>query len=76
MDLTEFKKKYPDVTGGGAYSGLKTNVNSKTGILSFWEVKYKEEGEEKSLRAKRIYPKGSENTFDGEGEGTNYIGEF
>ena len=76
MDLTEFKKKHPDATGGGAYSGLKTNVNSKTGILSFWEVKYTENGEEKSLRASRKYPKGSENTFDGEGEGTNYIEEF
>jgi hypothetical protein len=76
MDLTEFKKKYPDATGGGAYSGLKTNVNLKTGILSFWEVKYTENGEEKSHRASRMYPKGSENNFGGEGEGTNYIEEF
>ena len=76
MDLTEFKKKYPDATGGGAYSGLKTNVNLKTGILSFWEVKYKEDGEEKSHRASRMYPKGSESEFGGEGEGTNYITEF
>ena len=76
MDLTEFKKTHPDATGGGAYSGLKTNIDLKTGILSFWEVKYTENGESKSHRASRMYPKGNENNFGGEGEGTNYIVEF
>ena len=76
MDLTEFKKTYPDATGGGAYSGLQTNINSKNGILSFWEVKYTENGELKSHRASRMYPKGSESSFGGEGEGTNYIAKY
>ena len=76
MDLTDFKKTHTDVTGGGAYGGLQTIVNGKTAILSFWEVLYKENGETKSHRASRIYPKGDESTFGGEGEGTNYIHEF
>ena len=76
MDLTEFKKAHTDVRGGGAYGGLQTIINGKTAILSFWEVGYKENGVAKTQRAKRIYPKGDESTFGGEGEGTNYIHEF
>lgn len=76
MDLTEFKKTHTDVTGGGAYGGLQTVINGKTAILSFWEVGYKENGVVKTQRASRIYPKGDESTFGGEGEGTNYIHEF
>ena len=76
MDLTEFKKTHTDVTGGGAYGGLQTVINGKTAILSFWEVGYKENGVAKTQRASRIYPKGDESTFGGEGEGTNYIHEF
>ena len=76
MDLTEFKKTHTDVTGGGAYGGLQTIINGKTAIISFWEVGYKENGVAKTQRASRIYPKGDESTFGGEGEGTNYIHEF
>jgi len=76
MDLTEFKKTHTDVTGGGAYGGLQTIINGKTAIISFWEVGYKENGESKTQRANRIYPKGDESSFGGEGEGTNYIHEF
>ena len=76
MDLTEFKKKYPDATGGGAYGGLQTVIDGKTAILSFWEVLYKENGVQKSHRATRMYPSGAESSFGGEGEGTNYIHEF
>ena len=76
MDLTDFKKTHSDVTGGGAYGGLQTVINGKTAILSFWEVLYKENGVSKSHRATRMYPKGDESTFGGEGEGTNYIHEF
>ncbi len=76
MDLTEFKKEHSDATGGGAYGGLQTLINSKTAILSFWEILYKENGQQKSHRAKRIYPSGDESSFGGEGEGTNYIHEF
>jgi len=76
MDLTEFKKTHTDVTGGGAYGGLQTVINGKTAILSFWEIGYKVNNVSKTQRANRIYPKGSESTFGGEGEGTNYIHEF
>ena len=76
MDLTEFKKTHPDAKGGEAYGGLQTLINSKTAILSFWEVLYTENGVEKSHRATRIYPKGDESTFGGEGEGTNYIHDY
>ena len=76
MDLTDFKKTHSDVTGGGAYGGLQTVINGKTAILSFWEVLYKENGISKSHRATRLYPKGEESSFGGEGEGTNYIHEF
>ena len=76
MDLTDFKKTHSDVTGGGAYGGLQTVINGKTAILSFWEVLYKENGVSKSHRATRMYPKGDESSFGGEGEGTNYIHEF
>jgi hypothetical protein len=63
MDLTEFKKSHKDARGGGAYSGLKMDADKKTGILSFWEVSYQENGEEKTHRATRMYPKGKESTF-------------
>ena len=76
MDLTDFKKTHSQVSGGGAYGGLQTVINGKTAIMSFWEVLYKENGVEKSHRAHRMYPKGDESSFGGEGEGTNYIHEF
>ncbi len=76
MDLTEFKKTYPDARGGGAFGGLLTSLNRKTAILSFSKVLYTENGRTKSHRASREYPKGHESTFSYEGEGTNYINEF
>ena len=77
MDLTEFKKTYPDAIGGGGYGGLQTTINDeRTSILSFWEVLYEEGGVQKSHRAQRIYPKGDESSFGGEGEGSNYRHEF
>jgi hypothetical protein len=75
MDLTEFKKTHKDVSGGGAYGGLQMS-DEKKAILSFWEVLYTENGEKKSSRASRMYPKGDERTFGGEGEGTNYIDKY
>lgn len=76
LDLTEFKKTHAGVSGGGAYGGLQTVINGKTAILSFWEIKYKENNEEKILRANRVYPSGSESSFGNEGEGNNYITPF
>ena len=47
--------------------------NGKVGILSFWDMRYrdKEKGEV-VMTATRVYPHG-ESTFGGEGEGTNCI---
>lgn len=73
LDLTDFKKTHPDATGGGAYGGLQTLINSRVAILSFWEIQYTENGVSKVQRANRVYPDGAESTFGGEGEGTNCI---
>ena len=76
MDLTEFKKTHKDVTGGTAYGGLQTKSGGRVAILSFWEVGYKENDISKTHRANRLYPRGQESTFTGEGEGTNYIANY
>jgi len=76
MDLTEFIKDHSDVTGGNAYGSLQTKNGKRVAILSFWEIGYKENGVSKTHRANRMYPKGKESTFDGEGEGTNYIADY
>ena len=76
MDLTEFKKNHQEVTGGNAYGGLQTKLGRRVAILSFWEVGYKENEVAKTHRANRMYPKGEESAFGGEGEGTNYISDY
>lgn len=73
MDLTNLKKIYTDVTGGDAYGGLQVVENGRKSIMSFWQVEYKENGVKKVLKFNRVYPKGSESTFDNEGSGTNFI---
>ena len=73
MDTTEFEKTHSEVSGGGAYAGLQILSNgSRVAIISLWKITYKENGVEKELRANRIYPKGGEMYFSGEGEGTTY----
>lgn len=71
------KLMYRGINGGGAYSGLQNTSPSKgkVAILSFWEYFYTEGGEQKSLRATRIFPEGTSN-FGGEGEGTNCIRQY
>ena len=76
MDISKFKESYPDAKGGVAYGGLQTRGAGPNGIMSFWEIKYTENGESKTQRATRIYPIGEERTFTGEGEGTNFINEY
>ena len=75
----ESTEMFPEIKGGGAYAGLQ-NVDAAKGrkaIMAFWEMPYKdkETGEDKILTASRVYPKG-ENTFGGEGEGTNCIRNY
>ena len=77
MDTTEFEKTHSDVSGGGAYAGLQTlSDGSRVAIISFWKLKYKENDVEKELKFNRIYPKGDEMNFSGEGEGTTYRGTY
>ena len=76
MDMSKFKESHPDATGGLAYGGLQSTDKEPHGIMSFWEINYKENGVSKNQRATRIYPKGEEGTFTGEGEGTNYISTY
>lgn len=77
MDLTEFKKSHQEVSGGGAYGGLKmTGKSVSTALLSLWKVYYVEDGEKKNITATRMYPDGKETYFRGEGEGSNYNHEY
>ena len=76
MDISKFKESHPDATGGLAYGGLQSTDKEPHGIMSFWEINYKENGVSKNQRATRIYPKGDESTFTGEGEGTNFISTY
>jgi hypothetical protein len=75
MDLTKFKESHPDASGGSAYGGLQTTDTDTDphGIMSFWQVEYKENNQQKVIKSTRIYPKGQESTFDNEGSGTNFI---
>lgn len=77
MDLSDFRKWYPDAKGAGAYAGFQNTVNGRKSIMSFWEVQYTDvDGSKKSHRAKMLYPNTFTNSFGGEGEGSNYIGDY
>ena len=75
----EAKAEYPGITGGGAYAGLQDNDDNEDGrkaIMAFWEMFYTKKGVKENLRAQRVYPKGAQNNFGGEGEGTNHITKY
>ena len=76
MDISKFKESHPDATGGLAYGGLQVTGDGPKGIMSFWELNYKENGVSKKQRATRVYPPGEEGTFTGEGERTNFISTY
>ena len=77
LDMGDFQKTHSDVTGGGAYGGLQILSNGeKVAIMSFWKINYSENGETKTVRFSRIYPKGEEMDFSGEGEGTTYRASY
>ena len=76
MDLSDLKKKYTDVTGGFVYGGLQVVENGRKSIMSCWQVEYKDKGVKKIIKFNRVYPKGSESTFDNEGSGTNFLTEY
>ena len=77
-DLTSLKRTYSEVGGGVGYGGLQTVTDGgkRHGIMSFWQIEYTEGEEKKKLCANRIYPKGNEKYFTGEGDGTNYIADY
>lgn len=68
------QKAFEGIRGVHGYCGVQ-NSDRKVGIISFWEAKYKENGEEKLLHAQRVYPEGH-SKFAHEGEGTNCIQPF
>ena len=76
MDLTKFKESHPNASGGRVYGGLQTKENGPYEIMSFWQVEYKENNQQKVIKSTRIYPKGTEGTFDNEGVGTNFLSPF
>ena len=76
MDLTKFKENHQNVSGGVAYGGLQSTDTEPHGIMSFWQVEYKENNQSKAIKSTRIYPKGQESTFSNEGVGTNYISTY
>ena len=77
MDLTGFRAEHPDAEGAGAYCGFQNTIDGQRSILSFWETSYHDENGKKVIHdAKRVYPNSKDERFDGEGEGTHYIGPF
>ena len=76
LDLSDLKKKYTDVTGGVVYGGLQVVENGRKSIMACWQVEYKDKGVKKIIKSNRVYPKGSESTFDNEGSGTNFLTEY
>jgi len=77
MDVSSLSSYYTVTDSGGAYAGLQMTENGPMGIMSFWEIHYQDaSGADRVLNARRVYPDGAESYFGGEGDGTNYIGEF
>ena len=79
MNIEDLMSKYDVIDdSAGAYAGLQMNIDGPKAIMSFWEVKYKDElGNEKKIEAKCIYPSDEDaNNFDGEGYGKNYISDY
>lgn len=76
MDLTEFRKTHEKAIGGGAQGGFQKNKNGQTVVLSLWDILYQENKEQKSLKAKLIYPEGAQRSFKGKGKGRNIVSEF
>ena len=84
MDASAFMMKHGYTSLGGeysydamgAYAGLQTTESGsrRNGIMSFWDLYYKDSnGKKGTVTASRIFPSGSDNHFDGEGTGTNWI---
>ena len=73
----ETKRVYRNISGGGAYAGLQDKGPSygHAGIMSFWEMRYRDKSQEVIMTATRVFPEG-EGTFTGEGDGTNCIAPF
>ena len=77
MDVSSLSNQYTVLDSGGAYAGLQITDDGPVGIMSFWEIRYKNRnGLETTLNAKRLFPSGEESYFGGEGDGTNYIGPY
>ena len=77
MNLQDLKNNNEKVLGTGeAFAGLQTTKDGKAAFLSFSEIVYYHSGKVGSINATRIFPKGNEDYFDEEKEGSQYVHEF
>ena len=79
MNTDDLKRKYMLIDeDAGAYAGLQMRPDGPKAIMSFWEIRYVDAyGNVRKIEAQRVYPVvGDTARFGGEGEGTNYIGDY
>ena len=76
MDLTEFKKTHSNVKGGEGRAGFQYIDNTKSVILSLYDIFYTENDQEKTMNAELVYPSGESKSFENSGSGMNYLYEF
>lgn len=62
LDLSEVQDEYPNAKGGSAYAGLQHTKTNRQAIMSFWDIYYGENGENK-VTPSRVYPSGSEGYY-------------
>lgn len=80
MDLSSLEQEYEEVymdSWLSCYAGfqMRKPEEGSSSIMSFWDIYCKDkEGETTKIRAKLVYPENdTENPFDNEGNGVNYI---
>ena len=76
MDTTNLAKKYTVYPSDfeTAYTGLQNTEDGFMGLLSFWQIRYKDEnGVDRILNAHRVYPDENDEYFDNEGSGTKCL---
>lgn len=61
MDLTNFRESYPDARSDESFGGFQTTGDGKRMLLTLSDVLYSEDGEKKTLKAEKIYPKERDN---------------
>lgn len=70
MDLSSLGR---GAEGGGFYAGLQHTKNGMMGIIAFWDTT---DSSGRLIQARRVYPEGTTNRYDNEGNGGNYIAPY